>query len=159
VILRLRIGQKLTLALATLLLLTVAVAWVGVSSLGGLNARTRALYRDNIVNTEATIAEIRAATDALTGLPNNRAVQDTIRRMVAQASRSVMPLSAALLDLDHFKRATTSTGTAAATRSWPRWRPAALLGPGQRLRRPPRRRGVPHPARRGAERDTEPRTG
>jgi diguanylate cyclase (GGDEF)-like protein len=50
------------------------------------------------------IAEVRAATDALTGLPNNRAVQDTIRRMVAQASRSVMPLSAALLDLDHFKR-------------------------------------------------------
>jgi methyl-accepting chemotaxis protein len=56
VILRLRIGQKLTLALATLLLLTVAVAWVGVSSLGGLNARTRALYRDNIVTTEATSA-------------------------------------------------------------------------------------------------------
>jgi GGDEF domain-containing protein len=35
------------------------------------------------------IAEIRAATDALTGLPNNWAVQDTIKRMVAQASRSV----------------------------------------------------------------------
>ena len=41
------------------------------------------------------IAEIRAATDALTGLPNNRAVQDTLRRMVAQASRTVSPLSAA----------------------------------------------------------------
>jgi len=56
------------------------------------------------------IAEIRAATDALTGLPNNRAVQDTLRRMVAQASRSVAPLSAALLDLDHFKRINDTHG-------------------------------------------------
>ena len=56
------------------------------------------------------IAEIRAATDALTGLPNNRAVQGTIKRMVAQASRSVSPLSAALLDLDHFKRINDAYG-------------------------------------------------
>jgi GGDEF domain-containing protein len=56
------------------------------------------------------LAEIRAATDALTGLPNNRAVQDTIKRMVAQASRSVSPLSAALLDLDHFKRINDAYG-------------------------------------------------
>ena len=56
------------------------------------------------------LAEIRAATDALTGLANNRAVQDTIKRMVAQASRSVSPLSAALLDLDHFKRINDAYG-------------------------------------------------
>jgi diguanylate cyclase (GGDEF)-like protein len=56
------------------------------------------------------IAEIRAATDALTGLPNNRAVRDTIKRMVAQASRTVSPLSAALLDLDHFKRINDTYG-------------------------------------------------
>jgi PleD family two-component response regulator len=56
------------------------------------------------------LAEIRAATDALTGLPNNRAVQDTIKRMVAQASRSVSPLSAALIDLDHFKRVNDAYG-------------------------------------------------
>lgn len=49
------------------------------------------------------LAERRAATDALTGLPNNRAAQDNLRRMVAQASRSVSPLTAGLLDLDHFK--------------------------------------------------------
>jgi diguanylate cyclase (GGDEF)-like protein len=56
------------------------------------------------------IAEVRAATDALTGLPNNRAVQDTVRRMVAQASRSLSPLSAALLDLDHFKQINDAHG-------------------------------------------------
>jgi diguanylate cyclase (GGDEF)-like protein len=47
---------------------------------------------------------------ALTGLPNNRAVQDTIKRMVAQAGRNLSPLSAALLDLDHFKRINDAYG-------------------------------------------------
>jgi diguanylate cyclase (GGDEF)-like protein len=49
------------------------------------------------------IAELRAATDRLTGLPNQRAVQDTLKRMVAQASRTITPLTAVLFDLDHFK--------------------------------------------------------
>jgi diguanylate cyclase (GGDEF)-like protein len=49
------------------------------------------------------IAEMRASTDSLTGLPNNRAVRDTIKRMVAHASRTLSPLAAVLLDLDHFK--------------------------------------------------------
>jgi diguanylate cyclase (GGDEF)-like protein len=50
------------------------------------------------------LAELRAATDALTGLPNHRAVQDTLKRMVAQASRTISPLAAVLVDLDHFKQ-------------------------------------------------------
>ena len=50
------------------------------------------------------LAERRAATDALTGLPNNRSAQDNLRRMVAQASRASALLAAGLLDLDHFKR-------------------------------------------------------
>jgi diguanylate cyclase (GGDEF)-like protein len=50
------------------------------------------------------IAETRAATDALTGLPNRRSLQGTVRRMVAQASRMVEPLAAVALDLDHFKQ-------------------------------------------------------
>jgi len=49
------------------------------------------------------IAELRAATDALTGLPNQRAIQDTLKRMVAQAARTISPLAALLVDLDHFK--------------------------------------------------------
>jgi diguanylate cyclase (GGDEF)-like protein len=56
------------------------------------------------------IAEFRAATDALTGLPNSRAVADTIKRMAAQASRSVAPLSALMLDLDHFKQINDAYG-------------------------------------------------
>jgi diguanylate cyclase (GGDEF)-like protein len=56
------------------------------------------------------IAEIRAATDALTGLPNRRTVDDTLRRMLAQAQRTSTPLSIALLDLDHFKQINDSFG-------------------------------------------------
>jgi diguanylate cyclase (GGDEF)-like protein len=50
------------------------------------------------------IAKLQASTDALTGLPNQRAVQDTLKLMVAQASRTVSPLAALLVDLDHFKK-------------------------------------------------------
>jgi diguanylate cyclase (GGDEF)-like protein len=49
------------------------------------------------------IAELRAATDSLTGLPNKRAVTDTLNRMLAQASRTLSPLTLLVLDLDHFK--------------------------------------------------------
>ncbi|MDP9301402.1 MAG: diguanylate cyclase [Actinomycetota bacterium] len=56
------------------------------------------------------IAELRAATDALTGLPNTRAVQDVINRLVAQASRMVWPLTAVLFDLDHFKQINDTFG-------------------------------------------------
>jgi diguanylate cyclase (GGDEF)-like protein len=50
------------------------------------------------------IAEFRANNDSLTGLPNKRAAEDTLKRMVAQANRSLTPLAVILLDLDHFKQ-------------------------------------------------------
>jgi diguanylate cyclase (GGDEF)-like protein len=49
------------------------------------------------------IAEHRAATDPLTKLPNARSVQEALIRMVAQSLRSGSPLSAMVVDLDHFK--------------------------------------------------------
>jgi diguanylate cyclase (GGDEF)-like protein len=49
------------------------------------------------------VAEIRAATDGLTGLPNKRAVTDTLKRMFAQAATERSPLALLMLDLDHFK--------------------------------------------------------
>jgi len=53
---RLRIGHKLTLALAALLRTTVAVAAVGLISLGDVNRRAQAIYNDNVRTTEATAA-------------------------------------------------------------------------------------------------------
>ncbi|HET7309438.1 MAG TPA: GGDEF domain-containing protein [Actinomycetota bacterium] len=50
-----------------------------------------------------SIAQLRAATDSLTWLPNARAVQDTLKLLVAQPSRMLWPLGTVLLDLDHFK--------------------------------------------------------
>lgn len=58
------------------------------------------------------IAERRAETDSLTGLPNNRNVADTVKRMVAQASRNLSPLAALALDLDHFKQINDTYGHA-----------------------------------------------
>jgi diguanylate cyclase (GGDEF)-like protein len=49
------------------------------------------------------LAEFRANNDSLTGLPNKRSTEDTVKRMVAQAARSLTPLTAIMLDLDHFK--------------------------------------------------------
>jgi diguanylate cyclase (GGDEF)-like protein len=56
------------------------------------------------------IAEMRAATDGLAGLPNQRAVHDTLKRMVAQAGRTVEPLALVLFDLDHFKQINDTFG-------------------------------------------------
>jgi diguanylate cyclase (GGDEF)-like protein len=56
------------------------------------------------------LARLRAATDALTGLPNSREAQDTLKRMVAHASRTASPLAALMLDLDHFKQINDNYG-------------------------------------------------
>ncbi len=49
------------------------------------------------------IAENRASTDALTGLPNRRAMNETLKRMAALAGRTTQPLAAIAFDLDRFK--------------------------------------------------------
>lgn len=49
-------------------------------------------------------------TDGLTGLPNQRTAAQTLLRMVAQASRTLQPLAAILLDLDRFKNINDTYG-------------------------------------------------
>jgi diguanylate cyclase (GGDEF)-like protein len=50
------------------------------------------------------LSENRALTDGLTGLPNRRAADDTLKRMAAHAERTSSPLGTVLFDLDHFKQ-------------------------------------------------------
>jgi diguanylate cyclase (GGDEF)-like protein len=56
------------------------------------------------------IAERRAHTDSLTGLPNRRALDDTFRLLIAQAGRALTPLSVMLIDLDRFKNVNDTYG-------------------------------------------------
>jgi len=56
------------------------------------------------------VAEIRAATDGLTGLPNQRAVADALKRTFAQATMTKAPLALLLIDLDHFKQVNDQRG-------------------------------------------------
>jgi diguanylate cyclase (GGDEF)-like protein len=56
------------------------------------------------------VAEIRAATDGLTGLPNKRAVTDAMKRTFAQASTTKAPLALIVLDLDFFKQVNDQQG-------------------------------------------------
>ena len=56
------------------------------------------------------IAELRASTDSLTGLPNQRAVRTNLMRMSAQALRSGSPVAAIMFDLDHFKQINDTYG-------------------------------------------------
>jgi diguanylate cyclase (GGDEF)-like protein len=83
-----------------------------VARTGRIQPRQRAELRDAVVQAapivanqrNLALAEQRAASDALTGLPNRRAAEEALHRMAAHAGRSLTPLSAILLDLDHFKR-------------------------------------------------------
>jgi diguanylate cyclase (GGDEF)-like protein len=50
------------------------------------------------------LSETRALTDGLTGLPNRRAIEDSLKRMAAYADRAGTPLGVVLFDLDHFKQ-------------------------------------------------------
>jgi len=56
------------------------------------------------------LSQTRALTDGLTGLPNRRAVDDTLKRMAAHAGRTASPLAAVLFDLDHFKQINDLSG-------------------------------------------------
>jgi len=62
-------------------------------------SRELATIRDSLVQSEE-----RAKTDILTGLPNRRALEEFFRKAQLAAMEQDDPLSALLIDIDHFKR-------------------------------------------------------
>jgi diguanylate cyclase (GGDEF)-like protein len=57
-----------------------------------------------------------ARTDSLTGLPNRRCWEESLREAMSRASRRSDPISIAILDLDHFKRFNDTKGHPAGDR-------------------------------------------
>ena len=53
-----------------------------------------------------------AIRDPLTGLYNRRFLQETLNREIAHANRATIPLSLAMIDLDHFKKINDTYGHA-----------------------------------------------
>ena len=64
---------------------------------------------------QASVRDYRelAHTDALTGLPNRRAIEESLERECARAARQGTSLSVAMLDLDEFKQLNDRCGHAA----------------------------------------------
>lgn len=62
------------------------------------------------------LAERRAGTDVLTGLPNRRSLQDTLNMMAAHCIRAETSLAVLALDLDHFKMVNDTHGHEAGDR-------------------------------------------
>ena len=56
------------------------------------------------------LAENRASTDALTGLPNRREIDNTLKHLFARATRARTSFSVAALDLDRFKQINDTYG-------------------------------------------------
>ena len=77
-----------------------------------LNDRERERISDSVQRATPVLASLRrlslaqrgASTDALSGLPNAGAVRESMKRMIAQASRRFAPLSTVIVDLDHFRQ-------------------------------------------------------
>ena len=92
---------------------------------GALDADRRGQLRESValaapilaVQRSLELAERRAASDPLTNLPNRRAADEALTRLSAQAGRTVTPLAAVLVDLDHFKQVNDRHGHAQGDRA------------------------------------------
>jgi diguanylate cyclase (GGDEF)-like protein len=76
-----------------------AALWMAVAGVSGFSISELVRQRESLT----VSLDQMARTDALTGLPNRRAWDETLERELAAAGRTGAPVCIALLDLDHFK--------------------------------------------------------
>lgn len=67
----------------------------------------------NVMKDALLSAELRAGTDALTGLPNHRSMVSALDREIERARRYSRPCAVLFLDIDHFKALNDGYGHAA----------------------------------------------
>jgi diguanylate cyclase (GGDEF)-like protein len=125
---RLGRGRLVVLAAATLLAPAVLVAqalrhdYGAVVVIGGVSALLFVLVVSRMaglvaqVQAQAARLATLARVDGLTGVPNRRAWDEELIRMLAHARRAGETLHVALLDLDHFKRFNDTHGHQAGDR-------------------------------------------
>ena len=58
----------------------------------------------DVIRASLSQSEERARTDTLTGLPNRRGLEEFFRTAQAEAMEKGQPLSALMIDIDHFKK-------------------------------------------------------
>lgn len=76
-----------------------AALWASIAGIAGLTISELVRQRESL----AARLDVMARTDALTGLPNRRAWDETLDGELARADRSNSRVCIALLDLDRFK--------------------------------------------------------
>ena len=123
--------QPLILVIAGLLV-ALALYWAYALRVGALRQRERDLSRlveertlalvqknaelerlAETVREQSSAYEVQARTDALTGLPNRRHMEERLADAFAESVRDGKPLCLGVLDLDHFKTVNDSYSHAA----------------------------------------------
>lgn len=79
-----------------------------VTSQAATTIKGLTLYRE--LDEASRIGHFLARTDALTGIPNRRYIEEVLRAECVRAHRSVEPVSVVMADLDHFKRINDTFG-------------------------------------------------
>ena len=97
--------NNLLMILVVLPALALVAAWLSA-------LRTRLQAQRAALESALADVERLAVVDELTGLPNRRAMMDTLARSATHARRGLLPFCVAMLDLDHFKKINDSLGHA-----------------------------------------------
>ncbi len=95
---------------------TIALLLTGGVALPTALALDLVLIGFGVVIRRLVIRASSASRDALTGLTNRRGFDEALQELMAEANRTGEPLSAVLIDLDHFKAINDTAGHEAGDR-------------------------------------------
>ncbi|MCJ0824531.1 GGDEF domain-containing protein [Luteimonas sp. 50] len=96
-------------------LLMILVVLPALALVAARLSELRSKLRDQRAALAKVLADVErmAVRDELTGLPNRRAMMDTLARSAIHARRGMLPFCVAMVDLEHFKQVNDTQGHAA----------------------------------------------